>query len=80
MEDATDPWERLGLPALQPEAPWHGYSLGQWSEDWDATARRAADGLYLENGRISYQQRRDDVAPNTPIDGAGDPGGGAEEG
>jgi 4-hydroxy-3-polyprenylbenzoate decarboxylase len=46
-------WERLGLPALRPEAPWFGYSLGDWLPQWDAAARRAASGQYLENGRIS---------------------------
>ncbi len=58
---------------------WHGCSLGQWSDDWDAAAQRAADGHYLENGRISYQKRRGDVAPNTPLDGAGDPGAETQE-
>ena len=74
MEAAKELWERLDLPALRPEAPWHGYSLGQWSDDWDAAAERAADGRYLENGRISYQKRRSDVAPNTPLNGVSDPG------
>jgi hypothetical protein len=31
-------------------------------------ARRAADGRYLENGRVSFQKRRSDVAPNTPVE------------
>ncbi len=79
MEAAKDLWERLGLPALRPEAPWHGYSLGQWSDDWDAAARRAADGRYLENGRVSYQKRRNDVAPNTPVEEA-DRSRGSEQG
>ncbi len=79
MEAAKDLWERLGLPALRPEAPWHGYSLGQWSDDWDAAAQRAADGHYLENGRISYQKRRSDVAPNTPVGDLGEPGVGSQE-
>ena len=79
MEAAKDLWERLGLPALRPGAPWHGYSLGQWSDDWDAAAQRAADGHYLENGRISYQKRRSDVAPNTPVGDLGEPGVGSQE-
>ena len=28
MENARAIWERLGLPPLKPEAPWHGYDLG----------------------------------------------------
>ncbi|MEE8333041.1 MAG: UbiD family decarboxylase [Alphaproteobacteria bacterium] len=67
MEHAKDLWEQLGLPPLKPEAPWHGYSLGDWSEEWDEMAKRAADGGYLENGRRSAQLRRNDVAPNTSI-------------
>jgi len=67
MEHAKDLWERLGLPPLKPEAPWHGYSLGDWTEEWDEMAKRAADGGYLENGRRSAQLRRNDVAPNTSI-------------
>ena len=27
MENAKALWEKLGLPPLRPEAPWHGYSL-----------------------------------------------------
>jgi 4-hydroxy-3-polyprenylbenzoate decarboxylase len=67
MEHAKDLWEKLGLPALKPEAPWFGYSLGDWSDEWDAMAKRAAEGHYLENGRRSAQLRRNDVAPNTSI-------------
>src|SRR6185503_15185336 len=33
MERARAIWEELGLPKLKPEAPWHGYSLGEWSDD-----------------------------------------------
>ncbi len=67
MEGAQALWDRLGLPPLKPEAPWFGYSLGDWSDEWDEMAKRAADGNYLENGRRSAQLRRKDVAPNTSI-------------
>jgi UbiD family decarboxylase len=67
MEHAKDLWEKLGLPPLTPEAPWYGYSLGDWTEEWDAMAKRAAEGRYLENGLRSAQLRRNDVAPNTSI-------------
>ena len=30
MENAKQIWEELGLPALKPETPWYGYSLGEW--------------------------------------------------
>ena len=67
MEDAKALWEKLGLPALKPESPWHGYSLGDWNDQWDEMARKAAEGKYLENGRRSAQFRRNDVSPNTSI-------------
>ena len=67
MEHAKELWQRLGLPALKPEAPWHGYSLGDWSDEWDAAAERAAQGLYLENGRRSAQLRRQGIVPNTSV-------------
>ncbi|MPY70142.1 MAG: UbiD family decarboxylase [Alphaproteobacteria bacterium] len=67
MEGAKVLWEKLGLPPLKPEAPWFGYSLGDWDDRWDAMAQRAVEGNYLENGRRSAQLRRNDVAPNTSI-------------
>lgn len=67
MEDAKVLWEKLGLPPLKPESPWHGYSLGDWSDEWEEMAQRAAAGDYLENGRRSAQLRRNDVMPNTSI-------------
>ncbi len=67
MEEAREIWQRLGLPPLTPQAPWHGYSLGDWTEDWDAAAARAVDGGYLENGRRTDQQIRKGVRPETPV-------------
>ena len=67
MDRAKVLWESLDLPPLKPESPWHGYSLGDWTDEWDDMARRAAEGNYLENGRRSAQLRRNDVAPNTSI-------------
>ena len=65
MERAQRIWEELGLAPLRPQAPWHGYSLGDWLPAWDEAATRAVKGLYLENGRISEQQRRKGVKPET---------------
>jgi len=67
MERAKEIWERIGLPPLKPEAPWHGYSLGDWTEDWDQAALRAVQGKYVENGERTAKQRRNDVRPNTSI-------------
>ena len=51
MERAKALWEQLGLPALKPESPWFGYSLGDWSDEWDRCAAHAARGDWLANGR-----------------------------
>jgi UbiD family decarboxylase len=61
MERARDIWEELGLPPLRPQPPWFGYSLGDWLPQWDEAAKRAATGRYLENGKISLAQQRNDV-------------------
>jgi UbiD family decarboxylase len=65
MERAKKIWEELGLPKLRPQSPWHGYSLGDWLPQWDEAARRAVEGRWLENGRISETQRRKGVKPET---------------
>lgn len=65
MERARAIWDELGLPALRPQPPWHGYSLGDWLPEWDEAAQRAVNGLYLENGRISAARRRRGVKPES---------------
>jgi UbiD family decarboxylase len=67
MEKAKALWDRLGLPALKPENPWHGYSLGDWSDEWDQAAKRAAEGDYLENGRRTAQRRQKGIFPETSV-------------
>ena len=67
MEHAKGLWEKLGLPSLTPEPPWHGYELGDWSEEWDQLAIRAAKGDWQSNGERSHQKRRTGVVPNTDI-------------
>jgi 4-hydroxy-3-polyprenylbenzoate decarboxylase len=65
MERSKVIWEELGLPKLRPQAPWFGYSLGDWLPQWEAAAQRAASGRYLENGEISLKQQRNDVTAET---------------
>ena len=67
MENAKAIWEELGLPALKPQAPWHGYSLGEWSEEFDEAARLATESDYFETGKRIAQRRRKDVAMNTEV-------------
>jgi UbiD family decarboxylase len=66
MEGAKALWERLGLPPLKPESPWHGYDLGDWFKAWDVTAARAVAGNYAENGRHTAQRRAKGITPETP--------------
>ncbi len=67
MEHARVLWERLGLPALRPESPWHGYSLGDWNDTWEAAAQRAATGQYLENGKLTFKRQHRDLIPETSV-------------
>ena len=45
MEQARKLWERLGLPPLKPQPPWHGYDLG--AATGREPAREAARRLRL---------------------------------
>ena len=67
MERAREIWDELGLPALEPETPWYGYSLGNWGDDFDAAAEMAVNSEYWEYGRRIAQRRRKDVAMNTEV-------------
>ena len=67
MERSLAIWRELGLPAITPHAPWHGYSLGDWADDWEASARRAVTGDWEANGRETFARRRGGVTPETPV-------------
>jgi len=67
MEHARKIWEELGLPALKPEAPWFGYSLGEWPDELEEAAQRAVRGEYFETGKLLAKRRRKDVAMNTEV-------------
>lgn len=66
MENAKELWEKLGLPKLTPESPWFGYSLGDWSDEWDANAMAATRGEWANRSESYRQRRRKGVMPNTP--------------
>jgi UbiD family decarboxylase len=68
MENARRIWERLGLPPLKPESPWHGYDLGHWPKALEQQARRAIESDYFALGANLANERRSDVAMNTPVD------------
>ncbi|NBP72216.1 MAG: ATP-binding cassette domain-containing protein [Alphaproteobacteria bacterium] len=68
MEAGKELWDRLGLPELRPESPWHGYSLGDWSQAWTNAAERAAASEWLENGRRTLQRQVPaNVTPETSV-------------
>jgi len=67
MERARQIWEELGLPALKPEAPWYGYSLGDWPAELEQAAQAAVRGEYFATGEKLVTQRRQDVAMNTEV-------------
>jgi 4-hydroxy-3-polyprenylbenzoate decarboxylase len=67
MERAKVIWDRLGLPPLKPESPWHGYELGAWPDYLVREARMATDSRYFELADEWASGRRSDVAMNQPI-------------
>jgi 4-hydroxy-3-polyprenylbenzoate decarboxylase len=67
MENAKRIWEELGLPALKPEAPWYGYSLGEWPDELEEAAARAVRGEYFETGKLLAARRRKDLPMNTEV-------------
>src|SRR5712692_2378909 len=76
MERARAMWEELGLPALKPQPPWHGYSLGEWDAAWDRYAERAVEGRWEESGVETFARRRGGLTPETPVrevEGGGKP-------
>ena len=66
MEHAKHLWEELKLPALSPKGPWHGYTLGDWTETWERFAQRTIVGDWEANGLETIKRRRDDLNPETP--------------
>jgi UbiD family decarboxylase len=68
MENARRLWERLGLPKLTPQLPWHGYDLGAWTQELERQAQMATRGEYYVLGAELSKNRRGDVGMNTPID------------
>jgi UbiD family decarboxylase len=50
MVDAKARWERLGLPPLDLQAPWHGYPLSAWTAENADEAEKAVTGRYFETG------------------------------
>jgi 4-hydroxy-3-polyprenylbenzoate decarboxylase len=67
MTRARGIWEELGLPRIVPQAPWHGYQLGDWSEQWTGFANAAVAGDWRQNGESTYGRRHGNLKPETPV-------------
>ncbi|MBI3918342.1 MAG: UbiD family decarboxylase [Betaproteobacteria bacterium] len=66
MERARKVWEEeLGLQKLRPQSPWFSSADGDWLPQWEEAAKRATEGRYLENGRISEKLKRTGLKPET---------------
>jgi 4-hydroxy-3-polyprenylbenzoate decarboxylase len=56
MERGRDLWEQLGLPKLNPKAPWYGVSLGHWTEEEQKLVDLAEQGRVDEAAQILLGQ------------------------
>jgi 4-hydroxy-3-polyprenylbenzoate decarboxylase len=66
MVRAREIWENLQLPPLSPQPPWHGYSLGDWSDVWSNFADKAVSGDWRANGENTFSRRKGGMKPETP--------------
>jgi UbiD family decarboxylase len=71
MEHAAGIWHRLGnrygLPRLNMRPPWHGYQLGDWSDQWEDFARKCVAGDWEANGANTFARRQPGITPETPV-------------
>ena len=73
MDRARKIWDELGLPALSPQPPWHGYTLGDWNDTWETYAKRAVTGGWEQSGKETFAQKRGGLTPETPVRDADKP-------
>ena len=55
-------------PRSSPQPPWHGYDLGHWPKQLEQQARLATESDYFSFGANLANERRSDVAMNTPVE------------
>lgn len=67
MERARELWTKLKLPPISFQAPWYGYQLGDWRDDWERLAQNATAGKWQENGANTFARRRGGVVPETSV-------------
>jgi 4-hydroxy-3-polyprenylbenzoate decarboxylase len=59
MEGARKIWEEEGLPPLTPKVPWHGYSLGWWTQEDEEEAELALKGEHYKTGeKLARTQKK----------------------
>lgn len=58
MERSLELWRRIGLPPITPQAPWFGYSLGEWWDELEEEAKLATEGRWTETGEKNLGQRK----------------------
>ena len=75
MEHARKLWEELELPPLNVQAPWHGYTLEDWTDTWEQYARRTVAGDWEQTGKETLLRQRKDKMPEAPVR----PGSNSEE-
>jgi 4-hydroxy-3-polyprenylbenzoate decarboxylase len=67
MMKAKEIWDEIGLPRIVPQAPWHGYQLGDWDEEYTTFADAAVAGDWRKNGAATFGRRRGNLKPETPV-------------
>ena len=67
MERARKIWDEIGMPPISPQPPWHGYTLGDWADDWETFAQRAVKGDWEKSGKETFARRRGGLTPETPV-------------
>jgi UbiD family decarboxylase len=67
MEHARKLWDELGLPPLNVQAPWHGYTLEDWTDTWEQYAQRTAAGDWEQTGKETLLRQRADKMPEAPV-------------
>ncbi len=61
------------MPPVSPQPPWHGYTLGDWADEWETYAQRAVKGDWEKSGKETFGRRRGGLTPETPVRDVADP-------
>jgi UbiD family decarboxylase len=67
MMRAKEIWQELDLPRITPQAPWHGYEMGDWDDGWTEFAEAAVAGDWRKSGTSTYARRHGNLIPETPV-------------